>query len=247
MRYSIDGLTSKSGTSKSGAGASNWRRALMSCVAVLSIAIVLSGPFSAQARAADEDDDESIETKFIKGLFGISNRDSINYRERAPLVVPPNLDRLPAPEANALVNSPAWPKDPEVVEQKKRAAAKKAQRRSSPEEDNRALSPAELNVVGPKAGAGRIANPTGPADATTDGWRMLKPDELGTKGGFFSKLFKDTSKSEVAQFGGEPSRSDLTQPPPGYQTPSAAQPYGITPRQEQAKPYDIINKRGTGD
>ena len=108
---------------------------MLSCVAVFSIAIVLSGPLSSQVRAADEDDDETVETKFIKGLFGINNRNSINYRERAPLVVPPNLDRLPAPEANALVNSPAWPKDPEVVEAKKRAAAKKAQRRSSPEED----------------------------------------------------------------------------------------------------------------
>ncbi len=241
MRYSIDGLTVKSGS-----GASTWRRAVLSCVAVFSIAIVLSGPLSSQVRAADEDDDETVETKFIKGLFGINNRDSINYRERAPLVVPPNLDRLPAPEANALVNSPAWPKDPEVVEAKKRAAAKKAQRRSSPEEDNRALTPAELNVVGPKAGAGRTPNPTGPADATTDGWRMLKPDELGTKGGLFSKLFKDTSKPDVVQFKGEPARSDLTEPPPGYRTPSAAQPYGLTPRQEKAKPYDL-SRRGEGD
>ncbi len=242
MRYFNQGLTFKSRVS-----ATHWRRALMSCVAVLSIAIVLSGPFSAQARAADDDDDESIETKFIKGLFGISNRDSINYRERAPLVVPPNLERLPAPEANALVNSPAWPKDPEVIEQKKRAAAKKNQRRPSAEEDNRALTPAELNVVGPKAGAGRVANPTGPQDAEAEGRRMLRPDELGTKGGFFSNLFKDTSKSEVAKFAGEPSRSDLTQPPAGYQTPSAAQPYGLTPRQEKPQPYDIINKRGTGE
>ena len=145
-------------------------------------------------------------------------------------------------------NSPAWPKDPEVVEQKKRAAAKKAQRRPSAEEDNRALTPAELNVVGPKAGAGRIATPTGPQDAEAEGKRMLRPDELGTKKGLFSSLFKDTTKPEVAKFEGEPRRSDLTEPPPGYRTPSAAQPYGLgTPRKEQPKPYDIINKRGTGD
>lgn len=241
MRYSNQGLTFKSG-----ARPADWRRVLMSCFAVFSIAIALSGPLSAQARAADDDDEESIETKFIKGLFGISNRDSINYRERAPLVVPPNLNNLPAPETNAVVNSPAWPKDPEVVEQKKRAAAKKNQRRATAEEDNRALTPAELNVVGPKAGAGRIPTPTGPQDAEAAGRRLLTPDELGSKGGFFSKLFKDTSKSEVAQFGGEPTRSDLTMPPAGYQTPSAAQPYGITPRQEKPKPYDIM-RRGDGD
>ena len=98
MRNLNDGFSRKSD-----AGAANWRRALMSCVAVFSIAIVLSGPFAAQVRAADDEDEDTIETKFIKGLFGINNRDSINYRERAPLVVPPNLDRLPAPEKNALV------------------------------------------------------------------------------------------------------------------------------------------------
>ena len=75
---------------------------------------------------------------------------------------------------------------------------------------------------------------------------MLKPDELGTKGGLFSKLFKDNSKPDVVQFKGEPARSDLTEPPPGYRTPSAAQPYGLTPRQEKAKPYDL-SRRGEGD
>ena len=96
------------------------------------IAGVLSGSVPSPALAADDDDEESIETKFIKGLFGINDRDSINYRERPPLVVPPNLGRLPAPESNTLVNSPAWPKDPEIVERKKRAAAKKTQRAGAP-------------------------------------------------------------------------------------------------------------------
>lgn len=240
MQHWIDGWTVK-------AGAASWRRALAACAIMLSLAIVLSGPFSAPVYAADDDDDdESIETKFIKGLLGINNRDSIDYRERAPLVVPPNLNRLPAPETNALVNSPAWPKNPEEVERKKRAAAQKTQRRRSVEEDNRALTPAELNVVGPKAGAGRAPTPTGPQDAETEGWRMLRPNELGTKGSLLGGLFKDTSKPEVAQFDREPTRADLTQPPPGYRTPSAAHPYGISPRQEQAKPFDLL-RRGEGN
>jgi hypothetical protein len=237
LRNRIDGLTDKAAT-----GVSQWRRALLACAAILSIAVVLSGP----VHAAEDDDEESIETKFIKGLFGISNRDSINYRERAPLVVPPNLNRLPAPEANALVNSPAWPKDPEVVERKKRAAVAKNTPRRSVEEDNRALTPAELNVVGPKAGTGQIPTPTGPQDAQTEGWRMMRPNELGTKGSILGGLFKDTSKPEVATFDREPTRADLTQPPPGYRTPSAAHPYGITPRQEQAKPFDLM-RRGEGN
>ncbi len=173
---------------------------------MLSVAIVLSGPFAAPVHAADDDDDEeSIETKFIKG--------SARHQQSRFASIIANArrwwcrrisNRLPAPETNALVNSPAWPKNPEDVERKKRAAAQKTQRRRSVEEDNRALTPAELNVVGPKAGAGRAPTPTGPQDAEAEGRRMMRPDELGTKGSLLGGLFKDTSKPEVAKFDREP-------------------------------------------
>lgn len=226
------------------AGAAGWRRRFCACLAVLAWAATASVSLPTQALAADDDEEESIETKFIKGLFGIGDRDSINYRERPPLVVPPNLSRLPSPEANAAVNSPAWPKDPEAVERKKRQQAKKNERRKSFEEEARPLTPAELEQ-GRKAGAGRAPNPTGPQDSVTESWRTQRPDELGYKGGLFQGLFKDTTKPEVATFTGEPARSDLTQPPAGYRTPSPSHPYGISPKQEKAKPYDYINKRGT--
>jgi hypothetical protein len=219
----------------------------MACLAAVALAGAASAALPSVALAADDEEEESIETKFIKGLFGISDRDSINYRERPPLVVPPNLGRLPQPEANAVVNTPSWPKDPEVVERKKRAAAAKNQRRRSSEEDDRALSPAELNAPGRTPAGSTVFNPTGPQDAESDGQRAQRPSELGYKGGLFGGLFKDNTKPEVATFAGEPTRSDLTQPPAGYRTPSPSHPYGITPRKEQAKPFDYINKRGTGD
>jgi hypothetical protein len=240
----MNGLTVT--TRPGAASAGGWQRILLASMAALSIVLVLSGPLASAAHAADDDDDEeSVETKFIKNFLGINNRDSIDYKERPPLVVPPNLNNLPKPEANSVVNTPAWPKNPEEIERKKRAAAQKNQRRRSPEEEARALTPAELDV-GRQAGAGRVQNPTGPQDAEADGRRMMRPDELGTKGNFLQNIFKDNTKSEVAQFKGEPSRSDLTQPPPGYQTPSAAQPYGLTPRQEKAKPFDLT-RRGEGN
>ena len=34
-------------------------------------------------------------------------------------------------------------------------------------------------------------------------------------------------EEEVAKFTGEPPRASLTAPPPGYQTPSPDQPYGV--------------------
>jgi hypothetical protein len=222
-----------------------WRRGLMACLAAAALAMAVSAAVPSVALAEDDEED-SIETKFIKGLLGINDKDSINYRERPPLVVPPNLGRLPQPEANSVATTPAWPKDPELVERKKRAAVKRNTARRSSEDDDRPLTPAELDV-GRKAGAGRVANPTGPQDAESDGQRPVKPSELGYKGGLLDSLFKDKTKSEVATFSGEPARSDLTQPPAGYRTPSSSHPYGLTPRQERGKPLDYVNQRGTGD
>jgi hypothetical protein len=223
-------------------GPAGWRRRVLACLAALALvcAVAPSG-----ALCQEDDEEESIETKFIKGLFGISDKDSINYRERPPLVVPPNLGRLPAPETNAALNSPAWPKDPEAVERKKRAQVKKSQRPRTDFDDDRPLTPGEL-AAGRKSGGGTLPTPTGPQDLGSQSDHAQRPSELGYKGGLFNSLFKDTSKPEVATFAGEPARNDLTKPPPGYQTPSAAHPYGITPRKEKAKPLDL-SKRGEGD
>ncbi len=228
-------------------GLAGWRRSLMACIAAIALAGAVSVAMPSVALAEDDDEEESLETKFIKGLFGISDGASINYRERPPLVVPPNLGQLPQPEANAIANSPSWPKDPEIVERKKRTAAKKNQRQRSSEEDDRALTPAELNAYGRKPTGSTVLNPSGPQDAEFDGQRAQRPGELGYKGGLFGGLFKDNTKPEVATFSSEPARSELTQPPPGYRTPSPSHPYGLTPRQEAAKPYDYVNKRGTGE
>ena len=37
----------------------------------------------------------------------------------------------------------------------------------------------------------------------------------------------DKDEQEAARFTGEPARTSLTEPPPGYQTPSPDQPYGL--------------------
>lgn len=221
------------------------RRLLVAGLAALALAGAMASAIPSVALAADDDDEESIETKFFKALFGINDRDSINYRERPPLVVPPNLSRLPTPETNSVANSPSWPKDPEIVERKKRQQARKNTPRRAAEEDDRPLTPAELEA-GRKAGAGRVPTPTGPQDIGSQSDRPQTPGELGYKGGLFQSLFKDKSKPEVATFSREPARSELTQPPPGYQTPSPSHPYGLTPRREQAKPYDL-SKRGEGN
>lgn len=208
-------------------------RRLVRAAAICALALAcVAGP----AFAADEEEEDSIETKIIKGILGINDKDSIDYRERPPLVVPPSRT-LPPPETTSSVSNPAWPKDPEIAEKKKRKAAANQQRRRDPEEDGKPLTPAQLEV-GRQAGAGRA---TGPGVADADRSR-LSPAELGNKGNPLSKIFSDSSKSETAVFTGEPQRSSLTQPPPGYLTPSPAQPYGLGAKQEAAKPYDPMNR-----
>jgi hypothetical protein len=72
--------------------------------------MVLAGVSGATAQ-------EGVAMKSILGAIGIipKERAPINYRERAPLVLPPKLD-LPAPQSRESVESRVanWPKDPDV-------------------------------------------------------------------------------------------------------------------------------------
>ena len=47
------------------------------------------------------------------------------------------------------------------------------------------------------------------------------------------------NKEQYATFTGEPQRADLTDPPPGYLTPSPDQPYGIQPDKKGYKPKTL--------
>lgn len=247
MRKRIDSLSQTISADAVSARAPLWRRRLAMSLTALTLSLALSSALAPKAYAADEEEEDSIETKIIKGIFGINDKDKIDYRERPPLVVPPNVSALPPPEVNAVNNSPAWPKDPEIVEHNRRVKASKNQRRKTFEEEARALTPAELDAPGRAARGSSRPNPTGPQDSEGPDNRALRPDELGSKGSLLGNLFKDNTKPESATFTREPERVDLTQPPPGYQTPSSAQVYGISPRKQQAKPFDWINNHGTGN
>jgi hypothetical protein len=157
----------------------------------------------------------------------------IDYRERSPLVVPPQPN-LPPPESRT-PKSAAWPVDPDV-KRRQQANVKKPRNvyAGDIEVDGRNLTPSELNLPG-----GRTANPQGSNASGPN--ENLAPSELGYFGGLFSwKGFGfGRSGDEVATFTAEPPRMELTAPPAGYQTPSPAQPYGTTKRIEQAKPAKI--------
>lgn len=65
---------------------------------VLGLALTAGGP----ARALDDDGKRNIFSSFSE-LFTLGERpsDTIQYRDRAPLVIPPNMQQLPAPQAAA--------------------------------------------------------------------------------------------------------------------------------------------------
>jgi hypothetical protein len=197
--------------------------------------VMAAGP----VRAGDDDeDDKTFEEKIIEGIMagiGGTNMENkgIDYRERSPLVVPPKLDLPPPASTSADVKVPNWPKDPDVQRQKAAAAARKKANKD-PIEAARILTPSEL-AAGKTAAASRTNNDSvQPGNSFNN--PILSPSQLGYSGGF-SGLFGG-NKTETAPFKGEPTRESLTQPPPGYQTPSPNFAYGTGPKESLNKEYN---------
>ena len=195
------------------------------------LALVLGAGFG--ARAADDEED-SFETKLLKGFLGINDA-NITYRERSPLVVPPSRD-LPPPVSESVASNPAWPKDADTKKRKPKTDTRGSR---GFDEDGRPLLPDQLEL-GRKAGAGRGVG------SVDDGGRPLKPSELGYKGNLFGALFGTKKDDESRPYPGEPPRASMTDPPTGYRTPSPHHPYGLVERKEAPKPYKLED-RGTLD
>jgi hypothetical protein len=211
------------------------RRALRLALVAMGIALTMA---AGAARAQDdEEDDKTFEEKVIEGIMagiGGTNMENrgIEYRERSPLVVPPKLD-LPPPESmKTEIKDPNWPKDPDEQRRKAAVAARKKDNKD-PLEASRTLTPSELNARKTAAPARTNNDPVQPGVSVTP---MLSPAQLGYTGSF--SQFFGGNKSETAPFKGEPTRESLTQPPPGYQTPSPNFAYGTGPRQSLNKEYN---------
>jgi hypothetical protein len=210
-------------------------------------AAVLALPVPARAG----DDDVPIDTKILRGILeGIGLKrdgDAINYQERSPLVIPPTHD-LPPPQTSdsTVANNPAWPKDPDVARRKAQAAAER--NRNVAAEFEREQNPLPPNLLAPGAkddpkAARRVgAIDTNPSVADTGQYRM-SPAELGDRGNLFSKMFESRDDS-VGKFTHEPPRVSLTDPPPGYRTPSPNQPYGLGKEASAPKATNYLATHG---
>jgi hypothetical protein len=74
-----------------------------------------------------------------------------------------------------------------------------------------------------------------------EGAKVLSPSALGYVGNLFTTMF-DKGKPESKPFTGEPDRTALTEPPPGYQTPAPGQPYGLGKQTYQPKAMDPMDQ-----
>jgi hypothetical protein len=202
------------------------RRLLMACVCGALVAF----PAAAFAQQAQDDDEDTFEQKIIKNILGGMGvdvgRPGIDYRERSPLVIPPTRDLPPPQAAGTSTSNPVWPREADrkvVIRNNKNV-------RATPEEpgSESVLTPDELRRgINPRAP--RVTDPSqtmGSIEEANIG-RQMSPTELNNKGIFNWNALMGTHLNEQAKFEKEPTRGSLTQPPAGYQTPSAAYPYGV--------------------
>lgn len=171
------------------------------------------------APAAQASDDGYLNVfSSVLGAVGVIKPDAppeIEYRERAPLVLPPQ-DTLPAPVPAQGRKTAAWPQDPDVVRRRKDAEEARAPRKQIANDGVELLTSSELakgraqgqaDAV-PEARNGCITS------RNTRNCLVLSPDELNAEGERFRASNKETS--DVVTAGQEPDRKYLTQPPRGY-------------------------------
>ncbi|MDQ8726844.1 hypothetical protein [Bradyrhizobium sp. LHD-71] len=219
-------------------------RLLYTIATVATIGVLFT---AAPAFAIDDDEparDEGFIGNLMRGLGATDGSNGINYRERSPLVVPRQLT-LPPPETQR-PTAANWPKDPDVLE--RRAAREAIKKRNKVLENE----PAEQIRIQPEPlGQARARTATAAPQPglseerrlINEGSGILSPSQLGVTKNLFG-LFGSKREDNVP-FTSEPTRESLTQPPPGYQTPSSNQAYGIS-EVDRAQPLNeqVTNPSG---
>jgi len=165
--------------------------------------------------------------KDLTDLVGLTSPEvpDINYRERAPLVVPPN-EKLTQPVGAGQPADPRWPLDPDEVARKKaadnaRVPATIAARNRADLRDRPALTPAERRALGRSDTPGAADNQPRIAKGDSSREEWIHPDTLRS----FRAL--DPEQPKLAP-GVEPPRRALTDPPKGLRLPAGNAPLVAT-------------------
>jgi hypothetical protein len=209
----------------------------------LAAALLLAGVPAASAQEAP-----TAVQKFLGtlGIIEIPDENAPDYRERAPLVVPPVQPetQLPPPRnpEDVVRQVPDWPMDQDI--QRRKAAAREKRISGSVRDEDfytgRLVRRDEL-----KRGTARTAM-DGPSSNNTAGGEFAAgrerytPSQLGYKGWF--------NREKPVVFTEEPERERLTDPPVGYRTPSANAPYGIVETKQKNRigsVFDRVEVEGT--
>jgi hypothetical protein len=197
----------------------------------------------AGATAFAQEPEPSDLSKFF-GYLGLIElpQDPIEYRERAPLVVPPSVALVPPQQQNITQINPDFPVDHDERQRRARRTDPKEQTR----QDDIFFTGKKLGIdemtrkakKDPKAGTA-----TGVDDTFHDPQKSrMNPTQLGFTG------WNVKDKSNEVVFAGEPERNNLTEPPPGYRTPSPNAPYGvISKKQEKYVAKGYMDKAVDGD
>lgn len=190
------------------------RNALLGAVVVLGLSAL---PVQAQFLMSDPVD-EILEGIGLKSV----ERDRIDYRERAPIVVPPTGTRLRTPEEAAANRNGQWPQDPDVLAKKRRAEQAKLPSgyQANETRDRLLVDPAtgqrRNNMAGvpTQRGGNVLSDGTNPAT-------ILTREQVG-------RINATAEPEQKLRPGVEPSRQYLTDPPKGYRRAAAGAPVKAT-------------------
>lgn len=167
------------------------------------------------------------------GLFGGGRGADIDYRQRPPLVVPPN-STLPRPQEAGEARTASWPEDPDVVRRREAKDPKRSIFGST--EAYRANNRPQLSQEELRRGrvAGRANDPSGIVPDHSNYNNQIQPIRVGRE--LAARQQTDTSN---LTYGKEPQRQLLSEPPTGYRMPAGTAPVGPGaggPREDKQSP-----------
>jgi len=192
-------------------------------------ACALALSFSAPVSALEDDGKASVFESVIDLVMPGDQpvEANIQYRERAPLVVPNNRKSLSAPQEPAAKRTPSWPKDQEVA---RKEAEKRANSAERVDEVWNPVSRTELDRV-------RTTKVQGPGTDRECNEPLGRPcNQEAFWSGLRNAKSSDADEKPVLVVGQEPARKSLTEPPTGYRKPTTVQKYTW-----EARPEDTLS------
>ncbi|AOG03770.1 MAG TPA: hypothetical protein VGV17_09495 [Bosea sp. (in: a-proteobacteria)] len=153
----------------------------------------------------------------MEGVIGGRPGDDIEYRQRPPLVVPPN-STLPRPQAPASTRNAAWPNDPDVAARRAEAEASRVPVFNPNWRNNPMLSQEELRRGRTTRDAGRPVI----AEDHNNYNNQIAPIRVGRE---LASRQNQTALDQLT-YGSEPPRRTLAEPPVGYRRPVGSAPLG---------------------